>query len=506
MKTAIYARQSLDKVDSASIEAQIDICKKICEINGYEFEIYTDKGFSGGSLQRPAFEKLIRDIDNKKINRVIAYRLDRISRNIKDFAELIESFESKNISFISATEQFDTSSPIGRALVYIIMTFAQLERETIIKRIKDNTLFRGRSGFFTGGKAPFGYRATRKLINGKNAYMIEIDPTQSDIVHRIYDLYLKGYTTTTIVKLFNKEKVYNKQWSKDTVDHIIKRPNYTFNTVKVYKYLSSKGYPIFNDISEFDGTKGLYHFGKETKKGKKRTLTKIEEQYIVIGDFIPLIPDNIWLQAQSIREGNRYNRNSESTSLTYLPKLIRCSKCGSSIGIKADGKYKYFMCRGKRFLGICGNSTHYNPDEVLGAITNKIIEHVKTLKLDNPKEPEFNAEKNQIEMQLSKIDIEISNIVSSISSGNTVMNKYLNERISELDLKKKELSDKIAEIELKDTVKYANSEAVKALLAIDDFENTFIQMSNDEKKYIAKLLIEKVTLSPEKEIEIYWAF
>ena len=122
---AIYARQSVDKKDSISIESQIDFCKY--ELKGGNCREYTDKGYSGKNTDRPRFQELVRDIENGMIARVVVYKLDRISRSIIDFANMMELFQKYNVEFISSTEKFDTSTPMGRAMLNICIVFAQLE-------------------------------------------------------------------------------------------------------------------------------------------------------------------------------------------------------------------------------------------------------------------------------------------------------------------------------------------------------------------------------------------
>ena len=126
---AIYARQSVDKKDSISIESQIEFCKY--ELKGGNCKEYTDKGYSGKNTDRP----LGRDIKRGVIAKVIVYKLDRISRSILDFANMMELFQQYNVEFVSSTEKFDTSTPMGRAMLNICIVFAQLERETIQKRV-----------------------------------------------------------------------------------------------------------------------------------------------------------------------------------------------------------------------------------------------------------------------------------------------------------------------------------------------------------------------------------
>ena len=161
---AIYARQSVDRIDSISVESQIEFCKK--EVTGESYKVYTDKGYSGKNIDRPAFQDLLRDIEAGKVNRVIVYRLDRISRSVLDFANLIEVFQKNHVDFVSTMEKFDTSTPIGKAMLMIVMIFAQLERETIQQRFIDAYSSRSKRGFYMGGRVPFGFELVETLIDG----------------------------------------------------------------------------------------------------------------------------------------------------------------------------------------------------------------------------------------------------------------------------------------------------------------------------------------------------
>ena len=122
---AVYARQSVDKKDSISIESQIEFCRH--ELRGGAAREYQDKGFSGKNTDRPQFQQLVRDIEAGLIARVVVYKLDRISRSILDFANMMQLFQKHNVEFVSGTEKFDTSTPMGRAMLNICIVFAQLE-------------------------------------------------------------------------------------------------------------------------------------------------------------------------------------------------------------------------------------------------------------------------------------------------------------------------------------------------------------------------------------------
>lgn len=162
---AIYARQSVDRMDSISIESQIDFCKY--EARGGEYRVFQDKGYSGKNTDRPNFQIMLEAIRRGEVKRVIVYKLDRISRSILDFATMMAEFQDNGVEFVSCTEKFDTSTPMGRAMFNICIVFAQLERETIQQRVTDAYISRSRKGFYMGGRVPYGYQLETYTIDGK---------------------------------------------------------------------------------------------------------------------------------------------------------------------------------------------------------------------------------------------------------------------------------------------------------------------------------------------------
>ena len=184
---AIYARQSVDRIDSISVESQIEFCKK--EVTGESYKVYTDKGYSGKNIDRPAFQDLLRDIEAGKVNRVIVYRLDRISRSVLDFANLIEVFQKNRVDFVSTMEKFDTSTPIGKAMLMIVMIFAQLERETIQQRVIDAYSSRSKRGFYMGGRVPFGFELVETTIDGIRTKMYKPIEEEAEVIRLIFSMY-----------------------------------------------------------------------------------------------------------------------------------------------------------------------------------------------------------------------------------------------------------------------------------------------------------------------------
>ena len=179
---AIYTRVSTDnqaEKEFSSCEAQEQKIRSfIASQNDWQvFKIYNDAGFSGAILERPALQELLSDLKKEKIDVVLVYKIDRLTRSPKDFYQLVEFFEQAKIDFISITERFDTSTPAGRLLRNIMLTFSQFERELTSERTRDKMLERARKGLCNGGFTPYGYsRQDKKLVvNPKEAEEIK-DP------------------------------------------------------------------------------------------------------------------------------------------------------------------------------------------------------------------------------------------------------------------------------------------------------------------------------------------
>ncbi len=195
-KVALYVRVSTEgqAEEGYSIEAQKKMLEGWCTSKGFsDFEFYVDPGYSGSNIDRPALTALIRDIEDGKISHVAVYKLDRLSRSQKDTLYLIEDVLGKNdVDFVSLTENMDTSTPIGRAMLGIISAFSQLERENIKLRTRMGMRERVKGGLWMGGgKIPFGY--DYDPVKG-----ILVPNEDAETVRRIYDMFLSGYSPNSI--------------------------------------------------------------------------------------------------------------------------------------------------------------------------------------------------------------------------------------------------------------------------------------------------------------------
>jgi site-specific DNA recombinase len=203
VRAAVYCRKSSEEGLNQtfnSLHAQREACLSYIRSQCHEGWIavddrYDDGGYSGGTLQRPALQRLIRDLEAGRIEAVVCYRIDRLSRSLRDFTRLIDVFESNQVSVVSITENFNTGTSIGRLNLHMILSFAQYERELAGERIRDKFLQARKRGLWMGGHAPLGYDVRdRKLI---------VNETEAALVRHIFERFRQVGSATKLVQELN---------------------------------------------------------------------------------------------------------------------------------------------------------------------------------------------------------------------------------------------------------------------------------------------------------------
>ncbi len=447
---AIYARQSVDKKDSISIDAQIEICA--LEAKG-EYKVFADKGFSGKNFNRPAFKNMLSQIRNKNIDRIIVYRLDRLSRSIADFSSFWQEIERYGVEFLSVNEKFDTSSPIGRAMLYIIMSFAQLERETIAERIRDNYFARFKRGVWTGGPAPLGFEIIKYISDGRKVSYLK-ENSYIGVIKLIFSLYYKGKSLSYTAKeasLLCPEKY----WDSRAVSRIIRNPIYAACNSDIYWYYAEKGVEAENNEKDFNGVNAAMLTGKEGGCMKK----------LSIAGHKGVIPPDIFLNCN-----RRLDLNSAVCANTYgkqsvLSGLLKCGKCGKSVKIIYSGKKRYMFCS-------------------KGCTVNKgfnIYDLEKEIASDSESVANYYLSSYSESIEKTEIESRISNLVKAVEEGGASV-KYINERIKKLE-------------ELKHN---SNESKNKFQLKIEE-------MPFGQKKLLLSLLIEKVVING-RNAHIFYRF
>lgn len=489
---AIYARQSIEKKDSLSLESQIEFAKR--EARTDDIKIYQDSGFSGKDTNRPAFTQMMQDIHNGLINQVIVYRLDRISRSILDFADFINELEEKKVSFISATEKFDTTTPMGRAMLYIVVVFAQLERETIGERVKDNYYARVKKGAWGGGPAAYGFDLIRTKIDGKACTTYQ--PNDSiEVVKKIFDLYSKpGTTLRSIQKQLNAEGIRTKTgsyFSSVKISDILKNPSYVQADQAIYNYYQSKNCIMGSDLEAFDGKHGCILVGK--RDASTRKYHDVSNHTLAIGNHEGVIDSGTFLYCQSKLSQNVQIKNTNKGKYSWLTGLVKCGLCGYSMNIrswqskKLNRKKHVFACSGHYNMDCCPVAFSRPVSEVEEYVTNEMLNEVKKYQLkSDEKEQNLKNKLNEYQSKFSDIDSKIDNLVASLENIGTVSAEYINRRIEILHAEKMHLLDE-----------YNALLSNRKSAPITPFtENDWYEMDMEDKRIIAVSMIEKVLISP----------
>jgi site-specific DNA recombinase len=209
LRCAVYTRKSTEEgldMEFNSLDAQREACEAYVasqKAEGWTLvpDYYDDGGFSGGTLERPALKRLISDVEADRVDIIVVYKIDRLSRSLMDFAKLVEVFDRKGVTFVSVTQSFNTTTSMGRLTLNVLLSFAQFEREVIGERIRDKFAASRKKGMWMGGWAPLGYDVKdRKLL---------INQTEAAVVRRIFERFAKG-SVTTIAKELTAEGFRNK--------------------------------------------------------------------------------------------------------------------------------------------------------------------------------------------------------------------------------------------------------------------------------------------------------
>lgn len=497
---AIYARQSIEKKDSISIQTQIETCARKVNRQIEECKVYSDEGYSGSNLNRPHFEEMMRDIKNGLIEVVVVYKLDRISRSLLDFMQIYEIFNKHHVEFISCNEQFDTSNPMGKAMLSIMVVFAQLEKETIQLRIRDNYYSRGQKGFYLGGRPPFGYNKVEVEHQGMKTYKFDINEEQAKIVKMLFDEYANtSISYGQLVKRLNKQGITTNNgngWTGVQIGRLIRNPAYVRANSDVYLYYKNKGATMNNDVSEYNGENGCYLYAKREGVTTMK-FTDVSKSFVTLALHEGIVDSDTWLRCQYKAEKNQSLKNSGKGTHSWLSGLLKCGYCGYAI-IAVNG-YKdilYINCGGRR-RGTCdGRKKVVYIKDIEAIVELKLLEKLKTLKVRNGSINNKNERRmDELKRQLVSIDEQIEKYIAALADMTEGSAKYVDKKINELDKEKLAVQAQMNEI-LRE--KARNQISISDLQKYADNWGTY---NLEQKKTVAKLVINKVMVKDD-EIDI----
>ena len=445
-KAGLYCRVSTDiQMEGYSIDAQKDFLKSYCkmhEIDNYEF--YIDGGYSGSNINRPDMQRLIEDVEDHKIDIVVVFKLDRLSRSQKDTLYLIEEiFNPNDCGFVSIKENFDTNTPFGKAMVGILSVFAQLERETILERTRIGRKKRAEEGLWYGtGNLPFAYDYDEKtgiLVPNKE---------KVEIVDKMVELYLQGMPMTQVGALFGLQD--------QTVRSIFTSPVGLGKVPYKDEIFEGQHEPIMTQET----------YDKLQQKMKERAVTYKHANYLLAGKIV-------------------------------------CGKCGAKYRYQKAGTssvrlYCYSQQTSKKYLikdANCDNRKYYDYE-----IEDYVIKDLISMSLDESKF-RHNMNMNDINVsqarndRIAQIDKQVVNLLDYISEGIAV--EATKEKIKKLKEEKEKLQKELSDEKLKER----KSQNLKGV--ISDLNSAWKTMTFEEQRNIILEVIDKVVVN-DNEIQIYY--
>lgn len=505
MAIAIYARKSIEKENSISCETQIEYCKAMIKPDerNKKLLIYVDNGFSGGNVNRDGFQKMMRKIENGEIEKVLVYRLDRISRSLADFVNILSTFKQCGVEFVSTQEAFDTSSPYGELIVKILAVFAEFERQSIISRITQAYEHRSKMGFFMGGRKPYGYDFEPVIIN--NVKTKRLTPNTKEIEHIKYIYALYAQEKITLGKLVKKlaesemKPVSGCAWTTAKLSGLIKNPIYVMADSRVYDYLQKLNANIISAPEKFDGIHGLQLYGKTKHKADNPDWSDIKA---LVMTHEGVIDSETWIKCQEKLSKNKQIRNAVSNKTSFLSGKIICGCCGRTMttikGKTAGGLRIYFKCTAKTNFNDCAGikATIYAKsleDMVYREISVKLrkLNHIKIV----PRKV-INPEVNQLYNRLKSIEISERKLADTAIKPEVEREllEILNKQALRLNNEKKQIMLKLEELNNK------GCPSETEINMCEEWENA----SFDEKRGVFNILVNRIIICENGDAEIVW--
>jgi site-specific DNA recombinase len=477
-RCAIYTRKSTSaglEQEFNSLDAQRESCAAYIKAQGWTAiaESYDDGGFTGANVDRPAFQRLLADVDAGKIDVVVVYKVDRLSRSLLDFAKVMDRFNQSGAAFVSITQNFSTADAMGRLTLNMLMSFAEFEREMISERTRDKICAARRKGKWTGGAVPFGYEA----VGGK----LQVNDLEALVVGEIYDLYLKH---RSIVRILDELRTRGrttkrhvsktgtvrsaKTWTKDAVLRVLKNPLYTARTVV-----------------------GGEHFDAEHKAIVDRAT------FARVGALV----------------GQGGSRSTKSVQRGYLLRgLLRCGACDAGLtpasAFKGQREYRYYRCQTRDKQGSRACTCAPLPAR---AVEDFVVAELRKVPLNGPLAARLTTvlaarieterqtlltERKALPGELAKVSLETSRVVDLLGGASAVARPHLQQRLDEVSAhlaQRKKRSDEVDHRLAQLDNARADLEWVEHVLG--DFDRLWKRLTDENRARVVRALVENISVN-----------
>lgn len=451
MRFAIYGRKSVASDRSDSVDNQFKMCE---DYINFKFpgqvdsvERYSDEDKTGANTKRPDLQRLIVDVEDAQVDVLVVYQLDRLSRNIRDFSNIYALLDEHNVTFISLRENIDTATPIGTAMMYIAVVFAQMERETTAARVTDNMIGLAKKGYWTGGNPPVGYARSKISVDGKNHVIIVPDPEGVAYVCKIFEYFLEGkYSLQGMETSLRHRGIRTRAggfFSTTQLHQILTSPFCVPATPEVYDYYAAKGCQMSTPRESWDGAHGVMIYGRTTQpKAGKHQKQPPEKWIVCVGIHQPFLSAEKWLAAQSRLTENKFDKTAKY-DIPLLKGVLRC-KCGTLMAVsrkkRLEGVSSWYHCpkRMRRGSDVCDMR-----QVKIDVLDQKVLNIFREIAADPVQIRRYAASAssaapidiNSITTQIRQTEDKIARLAASLAlAENSTASKYIVAEMERLDL------------------------------------------------------------------------
>jgi DNA invertase Pin-like site-specific DNA recombinase len=461
-RAAIYTRKSTSaglEQEFNSLDAQRERCENYAKSQGWQVVgTYDDGGFTGANIERPAFQRLLADIDASKVDVVVVYKVDRLSRSLLDFARVMERFGSHEVAFVSVTQNFSTADAMGRLTLNMLMSFAEFEREMIAERTRDKIVSARRKGKWTGGTVPVGYTVVdRKLV--KNA-------SEAHVIKEVFDLYEKHQSVLAVVRDLRARgrKRRNGEWTKDGVLRVLKNP--------IYAGLMAAA--------------GELHTAEHDAIISREQLERVRQML----------------------DGPRARPRPGKNPHYLLKGLIHCGVCGAAMTPAGSRTYRYYRCVTRDKLGASACTTKPLAAE---AIERFVVGRLRDLAGNERRAAELVAgvrgrlkadrqalvaQRSALSGKVAKVSAEARRLLGSLSRLSGRALQGAEQRFEGASAAQQQAEQSLAALEAKlSATDEADADAVWVQSALGNFDTLWELMTPDNRQRLVAALLDRIDVN-----------
>jgi site-specific DNA recombinase len=472
IRAAIYSRIStlkqVERTDYDSLKSHLDRCKHYIQAqeNWELVKVYEDPAESGDKWQREKLQEMLSDVKNGAIDVVVTFKLDRVSRSVRQFHEILKIFEENGVNLVAVTQGFDTSTPAGKLLRNILIDFAQFERDMISDRVKEKRLARAKKGLWNGGTPPYGYKTeNRKLVTV---------PEEAEIIRRIFNVYKQTKSRTKVreeLEIAGAKTRQGKPFSKGTIEAMLKNPVYAGKLFENEELFDGNHEPIIDADLFFalnQATPVSYH---------KKRVRKTDKVFLLKG-LVKCATHDCMMTPYFIMKKN-------SPIHYYLcTKKRQYHKVDCPVGYaNAEKLENYVLQRLKEVSG---------QEPVFKSIVDKVNLDLKSETLP------YQQELEELNRRISEVSQQIENFVEAVaSSGRKAIHDLLEKKVEKLQTDLVELNKRKSELAVIIASSPSKINAREVLQSLKDFSNLCENLSPEEKATYLRGIIQEVAVAEE---------